>query len=476
MKRMKYIKLMAGTIAFGMFLSACKKEIAFVIKKEKIESKNKDFTTSAITEIPETSETIIESEIITETSTNHKINQADILEETEAIEQTCNTEQTTEMEENRAPEETTEQEVVPTLPEIIEELPINIIAYTTTTVNLRSSNNTKALIIKEIDPNIPVYRLASCQNNWDLVQVGDAIGFICRDYLMYTTETYENDHKIVLKNDIAVTTTELNFRSGPSTNYPVKKTLITKRENELTEIDMVFKENEELRVVAEVDDEWLMIEYNGEFGYVHKDYTISLLEKLNDFCLTLEAPEFDLKKVVYATSSLNIRKENTTESEIIRTLDTYESLRVLVEYEDWYLIMTNEHEFGYVNNAYVKELEGKTTITDISQQRTYMYNDDERLTYTPVTTGKDSTPTDIGLFHIYYMDRNIYLNGDKDWVIYWIAYTGSVEGFHDAWWRQVYGEQNHHTSGSNGCTNTPYAAVKTMYENSYEGQKVLVHK
>ena len=224
MKRMKYIKLMAGTIAFGMFLSACKKEIAFVIKKEKIESKNKDFTTSAITEIPETSETIIESEIITETSTNHKINQADILEETEAIEQTCNTEQTTEMEENRAPEETTEQEVVPTLPEIIEELPINIIAYTTTTVNLRSSNNTKALIIKEIDPNIPVYRLASCQNNWDLVQVGDAIGFICRDYLMYTTETYENDHKIVLKNDIAVTTTELNFRSGPSTNYPVKKT------------------------------------------------------------------------------------------------------------------------------------------------------------------------------------------------------------------------------------------------------------
>ena len=50
------------------------------------------------------------------------------------------------------------------------------------------------------------------------------------------------------------------------------------------------------------------------------------------------------------------------------------------------------------------------------------------------------------------------------------------EGIHDAWWRQVYGEQNHHTSGSNGCTNTPYAAVATMYENSSIGQKVLVHK
>lgn len=473
MKRIKYIKLIAGTIAFGVFLSACKKEIAFVIKKEKTESKNKDFTTSTVTEIPETSETIIEN---TETNTNQKINQDDVLEETEVIEETCDTEQTYMMEESRVTEQNADSEETQTTSEIIEALPTNIIAYTTTKVNLRSSNNTKALIIKEIDPNIPVYRLASCANNWDLVQVGENIGFICRDYLVYTDETYEQPHKIVLKNDIAVTTAELNFRSGPSTDYPIKKTLITKRENELTEIDMVFKENEELRVVAEVDDEWLMIEYNGEFGYVHKDYTLSLLERLNDFCPTLEATEFDLKKIVYATSSLNIRKENTTESEIIRTLDTYESLRVLGEYEDWYLIMTNEYEFGYVNNAYVKELEGKTTITDISQQRTYMYNDDERLTYTPVTTGKDSTPTDIGLFHIHYMDTNIYLNGDKDWVIYWMNYTGTNEGFHDAWWRQVYGEQNHHTNGSNGCTNTPYAAVKTMYENSYEGQKVLVHK
>ena len=208
MKRIKYIKLIAGTIAFGVFLSACKKEIAFVIKKEKTESKNKDFTTSTVTEIPETSETIIEN---TETNTNQKINQDDVLEETEVIEETCDTEQTYMMEESRVTEQNADSEETQTTSEIIEALPTNIIAYTTTKVNLRSSNNTKALIIKEIDPNIPVYRLASCANNWDLVQVGENIGFICRDYLVYTDETYEQPHKIVLKNDIAVTTAELNF-------------------------------------------------------------------------------------------------------------------------------------------------------------------------------------------------------------------------------------------------------------------------
>ena len=85
------------------------------------------------------------------------------------------------------------------------------------------------------------------------------------------------------------------------------------------------------------------------------------------------------------------------------------------------------------------------------------------------------------LFMFFIMQKKLHLskggnlNEGKDWVFHWMNYNNG-EGIHDAWWRQVYGEQNHHTSGSNGCTNTPYAAVKVMYENSSKGQKVLVHK
>lgn len=474
----KRIKFMAGTLALGIFLTSCKKELDIIVVRDNTEHTNQ--TLSTIDEREPTKSTEMTIQTSEETF---------ITEVTELPKETLNEPETI-FPSFFVPEETIQEETIPqeivipeeteypqeTVEKDLEELPDNIIAYTTTIVNLRSINNTKGIVIEELYPDTPIYKIASCENNWDLVKVGDKIGFICRDYVMYTDQIYEKEYDVVLKNDIAVTTTELNFRSGPSTSSPIRKTLITKRQGELTEVNMCFKENEELRVIAEVDDDWLMVEYNSEIGFVHKDYTISLTEKLNEKYPEFGITEFDLKKVVYANSGLNIRKEQTTESEVIRTLDVYESLRVLEDCGEWYLIMTNEHEFGFVNSEYVTELTGKTTITDLSEQRSFIYNDDERLTYTPVTTGKDPTPTDIGLFKIHYMDKEIYLNKDRDWVFHWMNYTGTNEGFHDAWWRQVYGEQNHHTSGSNGCTNTPYAAVKVMYENSSEGQKVLVHK
>lgn len=471
----KRIKFMAGTLALGIFLTSCKKELDIIVVRDNTEHTNQDFSTVQLTEQPtemtiNTDEETLVAEIIEPETFETTVEQENLPdysfpEETESVK------------DETLPPETFLEEIEPTIEQIEEqkELPQNIVCYTTTNVNLRSINNTKSLIIETLEPNTPIFKIASCKDNWDLVQVGDKIGFICRDYLIYTNETYEKPYEVTLKNDIAVTTTALNFRSGPSTSYPIKKTLVTRREGELTEIEMCFKENEELRVIAEVDEEWLMVEYNGEVGFVHKNYTISLTKELNNTYPEFNFNEFDPKKVVYAHTSLNIRKYNSTETEVIRTLDTYESLRVLGEYDDWYLIMTNEHEFGFVHSEHVTELTGKTTITDLSEQRSFIYNDDERLTYTPVTTGKDSTPTDIGLFKIYYMKKEINLNEGKDWVFHWMNYNNG-EGIHDAWWRQVYGEQNHHTSGSNGCTNTPYAAVKVMYENSSKGQKVLVHK
>lgn len=475
MKRKLKIELTADVIFLTMVLAACHKEFELIKEHRPVEKIDKSFTTSATTEKVETPNPTIA--FVTETTF-----------ETPAIEQSGMI-----TEEVKAPTETTEKQELVTeageenldtelenneelaeetkLP--VEELPENIIAYTATNVNLRAVNNTKSLIIGTLQPHEYVYKIKSCDNNWDLVRVGDKIGYICRDYLLYTNQEYDIEHKYVLKNDIAVTTSKLNFRSGPSTSSEIKKTEITIKENEITEKDMVFKENEELRVIAEVDDEWLLVEYNGEFGYVFKEYTISLLEKLQSTYPELGIEEFDLQKVVYPNCELNMRKEDNIESERIRSLEFGESVRVYGEYSDWYLIMTNEHEFGFIHKDYVTELDGKTTIIDKSEQRMYMYNGNERLTYTPVTTGKDGTETDTGIFHIYYMATDIYLNDDKDWVEYWMNYNNS-EGIHDAWWRQVYGEQDYHWNGSHGCDNTPYAAVKTMYNNSEIGQRVIV--
>ena len=364
-------------------------------------------------------------------------------------------------------------ETSPTIPETtppVESIPNeefislpNEIVYATTEVNIRTGNNTDSLRIGNLSINESVIKLLSCDNNWDLVRTHDKIGYVCRDYLSYSNEFVEEDISHTLHNDIVLTTTELNFRSAPS--------------QEAEKLDK-FPKGAELDVIATTDNGWLLVKYNGVLGYVKKDYTISLLEKINYEDPELELTELEPVKIVYSNTTLNVRKGNSTEHEIITQLEKYESVRVLAEYEDWYLIMLNDYTFGYVSKEYTRDLQEDYIIVDKSEQRLYFYNNSELYYTTPVTTGKDSTPSDTGLFKIYSKETNRYLTDGKTynaWVGYWMPYNGG-EGLHDANWRTVFGNESYHYGGSHGCINIPPKITDEIFEQAKVGTKVLVHK
>lgn len=338
----------------------------------------------------------------------------------------------------------------------------NMIVRATTDVNLRSSNSADSMKLGTLKLGEAAYRILSCENNWDLVRYDGDLYFVCRDYLEYTNEYVESDYEHIPKNDIVLTNTDLNFRSEPSTEG---KKLDT------------FKEGTELQVLAEVDNGWLLVRYNGEIGYVSGDYTTSLLEKLNYYYPELEMKELVVEKVIYNTSTeLNLREGEGTDTEIKDELTKYETARVLKETDDWYLVMTNDYEFGYLYKDYTKEMNGKFIVVDKSEQRMTLYNNNEVMVQTPVTTGKDSTPSDTGYFEIYSKSRNEYLMNNS-FVQYWMPYNGG-EGIHDASWRSdsEFGTDIYHKSGSHGCINTPLEEVIQIYENVKVGTKVLVHK
>lgn len=338
----------------------------------------------------------------------------------------------------------------------------NMIVRATTNVNLRSSNSADSMKLGTLKLGEAAYRILSCENNWDLVRYDGDLYFVCRDYLEYTNEYVESNYEHIPKNDIVLTNTDLNFRSEPSTEG---KKLDT------------FKEGTELQVLAEVDNGWLLVRYNGEIGYVSGDYTTSLLEKLNYYYPELEMKELVVEKVIYNTSTeLNLREGEGTDTEIKDELTKYETARVLKETDDWYLVMTNDYEFGYLYKDYTKEMNGKFIVVDKSEQRMTLYNNNEVMVQTPVTTGKDSTPSDTGYFEIYSKSRNEYLMNNS-FVQYWMPYNGG-EGIHDASWRGEgeFGTDIYHKSGSHGCINTPLEEVIQIYDNVKVGTKVLVHK
>ena len=360
------------------------------------------------------------------------------------------------------PEETTPKEEI--TPPVVEEAKDTIIVQANTTVNLRSSNTADSIWLDQLQVYDTAYKILSCDNGWDLVKYNDKIGYVFRDYITYTEEAYEPEYKHIKHDEIVLTTGSLNFREKPTAN---SKKLGT------------FAKDTELQVVALLEgSDWILVKYNGVLGYVHSGYVISLLDRSNELYPELQLNGLKTQKVVYTTTGLNFRTGNSIDFPSLGLLETYETLRVIGEYDGWYYVMTNDYNFGFVSAQYTKVLEDRYVIVDKSEQQLYLYDDNELLYTTPVTTGKDETPSDTGLFKISYKATNVTLSDNKTYwspVRYWMPYNGG-EGLHDADWRSVFGTESYHYGGSHGCINMPVDITDEIYNNVEAGTKVLVHK
>ena len=108
----------------------------------------------------------------------------------------------------------------------------------------------------------------------------------------------------------------------------------------------------------------------------------------------------------------------------------------------------------------------------------YVYKNGQQVVSSPCVTGciakGHGTPT--GVYSIFSMDKNRYLNGDgyKSWVNFFVPFNGGI-GFHDASWRSTFGGNIYLYSGSHGCINMPYAQVQKLFANVSMGEKVIVY-
>lgn len=510
MKRKTKYKLVAGVLVGTIFLSGCNSKTLEMFRKARAELNNNpttstinpneieideddfsdleekfpDVVVEVLTPQTETEEIVVspeETTPITEETENVTEEVESIPEETTPVqEETISVEEETIVPEEQIPTSTEKQtqEVTEEIEETqqpVEEETLesnrvkidinNYIGYTNNYTKIRTDASEQSLVISNLEVNSEVIRIFSSSNGYDLIKSNDYVGYVKSSDIDYTETDYiqPTEYTHVEKHDIVITTTTLNYRVAPNEN---SKRILT------------FAKNQELQVIAELYNGWLAVVYNGQIGYVHGDYVISMHEMSQNFYPELQLDELKLQKVVYSTTMLNFRCGSGAEFESLGLLEKYETLRVYAEYGDWYFVMTNDHNFGFVNKNYTKELEKKFVIVDKSEQILYLYNGNSLLYTTPVTTGKDSTPSDTGLFKILNKGRNVVLTDNETYwspVEYWMRYNGG-EGLHDASWRSVFGTESYHYGGSHGCINMPPEITDEIYETVEKGTKVLVHK
>lgn len=315
--------------------------------------------------------------------------------------------------------------------------------------------------IMTIDKNKIVYCISPLDTDWWLVRYNNKIGYFCAYYLDPLNKYNDIDYYPV--SDIIETTNKVNFRLGPSVDE--KRIAIINKEVKL-------------ETIAKTSNNWYLVKYDDKIGYVYGDYVTSLLDNINSLYPKESINEINIKKTVYINAStLNVRNGPSVDNQKIGSLKKYECVKVLKEYDEWYLVINNDDLIGYINKSFTKDIDELYVVIDLSEQKLWLYDGNEVLIETDIVTGMLDTPTRSGLFKIYSKQTDRYLTGEdyNAHVNYWMPFDGGI-GLHDASWRKKFGGDIYLTDGSHGCVNIPKDITDDIFEKVSVGTKVLVHR
>lgn len=115
---------------------------------------------------------------------------------------------------------------------------------------------------------------------------------------------------------------------------------------------------------------------------------------------------------------------------------------------------------------------------DLSEQRTYLYENEKLVKSWAVSTGKGANATDKGRFRVYAQLRTQNMGRQDTTVapyyytpnVPYISYFNGDEALHGTYWHSNFG-----TPMSHGCVNMPVDAARYVWEFATKGTEVWVH-
>ena len=125
---------------------------------------------------------------------------------------------------------------------------------------------------------------------------------------------------------------------------------------------------------------------------------------------------------------------------------------------------------------------GSTYIeADLTRQHLWYYQNGALQLETDFVSGLASQPgrnTPTGVFRVWGKQRDRTLKGEdyESFVSYWMPFTWTGCGLHDAPWRGAFGGSIYKSNGSHGCLNLPPKAAASLYNMVAFDTPVIVYK
>lgn len=332
----------------------------------------------------------------------------------------------------------------------------------TSDVRLRLDTNTDSFKLGVLPEGSVVNRLIS-DGDWDLIQYGDTIAYVHSDYTKKYDVDYNNEYyRIEQDNDIARTTTGVNFRLGPSTKE--KDVFCLDRDEEVVVLGKAIPNNNP-------EDVWLLCRARGQIGFVNKKYTVSLKEQLRNHNIHLD--DIKIQKMAY------VKKDSALYDDAgnyLSSIEKYQLVDVLQKEGRTSLVVCGNNT-GYINSNDLQTINGSFLSVDLSDQRISFYVDNDVAFRSKCTTGKNSSPTEIGFFKPYGKgSSHDFGHNDYKAKILWMPFNGG-QGLHDASWEpnEKFGDPNYRNRSA-GCVRLPDDAAAFIYDNVPQSTHVLVKK
>lgn len=227
-----------------------------------------------------------------------------------------------------------------------------IIAYGQVTqdgVNYRNGPGTAYASYGKLSSGMSVMIFGE-QNGWYKLLVNNTLAYVSKEYIKITgypvsnLETEQSGSMEVQTPGIMaygeLTSSNVNFRVGPSTSYAVIQKL-----SKGTEI-----------TIYSATGNWYYGSIDGKYGYVSKDYikiTSQAQSQSGGTALTPSITDYSTVHVAMITGGgVNFRTGPSTASTSMRKLEKNTALYVLSETGDWYYVLIGS-QYGYVYKTYV---------------------------------------------------------------------------------------------------------------------------
>lgn len=343
---------------------------------------------------------------------------------------------------------------------------------TTTEVNCRLNATADSYKLGTFEKGTELTRLYT-DDDWSLIDYYGNLAFVKSEYLESTNEIVQSVNIYQDNHDIVYTTSKLRFREGPGTN--------TK------ELKMLDK-GEELTVLSETENGWYLVIHDGKLGYVSKEFTWSVKEKLKEE--NKDIKDVKIRRISYSKSSIPVYSSPNDPFSCFDTITEFQEIKELGRKDGFSQILLNG-KIGYVETATLEKLSGTFITADIKGQLLTIYCNTDIIMRTDVVTGKDVKPTPTGLFEIEKIIPNKKLSGYNEkgeWYEHeceWALPIKRIQGkrtnndsgiyIHTANWRTKFGGKIYHNNGSLGCINVEKARMRELKEKVKQKTKVLIY-